>query len=149
MFFAQRKVLADELMENCLEWSRVLVQTFRGAVSRWETEGRQAAQDDISTLERDFLKLNYRSLESSSPILLFLNEDSQFRSFVTACGEFYRSALGVKRLAFGEIQTHPDVYVSLQQVGIRAMVEAWEREVERMLGAVTHEHMHIKTLTAQ
>ena len=147
--FAQRKELAAELMENCREWSRLLIEAFHGAVSRWETEGRSAAENDISNLERDFLKLNYYALQSSSPILLFLSGDAQFAPFADACGEFYRSALGVKRLVFGDIQTHPDVYVSMQQVGIRAMVEAWEDEVERMLRAVTHAHMHIKTLTPQ
>jgi len=36
---AQRKALADELMENCRSWSRILIDTFEEAVTRWRNEG--------------------------------------------------------------------------------------------------------------
>lgn len=145
--FAQRRRLADELMANCREWSSVLVRVFREAVARWAREGREAAAEEILAQEQDFLKLDYWSLESSSPILLFLREDSRFAHFADACAQFYRSALSVKRLVYGDIQTHPGVYVSEREVGITGMVNAWEQEVEGMLQDVNREHMVVKTLT--
>jgi hypothetical protein len=53
--FRQRQELSSELMANCRAWSEVLVTTFRGAVNRWTTEGREAAANDIRALEMDFL----------------------------------------------------------------------------------------------
>lgn len=145
--FAQRRHLADELMANCRQWSAVLLAVFREAAKRWAHEGRDAAAEEILAQERDFLKLDYESLESSSPILVFLREDSRFENFADACARFYRSALSVKRLVYGRIQTHPDVYVSEGEVGIAGMVAAWENEVERMLQEVSREYRVVKTLT--
>jgi hypothetical protein len=145
--FRQRQELSSELMDNCRRWSEVLVSTFRGAVNRWTSEGREAAANDIVALEMDFLKLDYYSLESSSPILSFLREDSNFRAFADACADFYKSALSVKRIVYGDIQTHPGVYVSEGQIGIRGMVNAWENEVERMLREVGREYMKVRVLS--
>ena len=145
--FRQRKELSAELMDNCRRWSEVLVSTFRGAIGRWAEEGRDAAANDIMQLEMDFLKLDYYSLESSSPILAFLREDSAFRAFAEACAAFYKSALSVKRIVYGDIQTHPGVYVTAGQVGIQGMVNAWENEVEQMLRKVGHEYMRVRILT--
>lgn len=74
----QRKRLADELMNNCRIWAKELLATFDVAVRRWKADGRGAAQKEIMELEHDFMKLNYWSLESSSPILIFLREDHRF-----------------------------------------------------------------------
>ena len=145
--FAQRSRLADELMANCRQWSSVLLAVFRDAVRRWAQEGRDAAAEEIMAQEQDFLKLDYWSLESSSPILRFLSEDPRFVDFSNACAQFYRSALSVKRLVYGDIQTHPGVYVSEREVGIAGMVNAWQNEVERMLSEVSREYMVVRTLT--
>jgi len=144
---AQRKKLADELMNNCHTWAQVLLDTFDDAVDRWEREGREAATNEIMELEGDFMKLDYWSLKSTSPILVFLREDERFAQFADTCAEFYHSALGVKRLVYGEIQDHPGHYVSERQVGIKKMVDLWRAEVERMLENVTMHHMKVKVIT--
>jgi hypothetical protein len=53
------------------------------------------------------MKLEYWSLESTSPILLFLKEDERFQPFVMSCIAFYNSALSVKRLVYGQIEDTP------------------------------------------
>jgi len=143
----QRRQLASELMENCRQWSGILIDTFQRAVERWEKDGSFAAEYEIMAQEQDFLKLDYWSLESSSPILIFLIEDARFRNFVDSCARFYRSALSVKRLVYGDIRTSAGEYVTVGQIGLRGMVSAWQDEVERMLRDVSHEFMHIKTIT--
>ena len=143
---AQRKRLADELIENCRKWAGVLIDTFSHAVRRWETEGRDAAEKEIMAQEMDFMKLDYWSLEGTSPILLFLKEDARFEEFAQSCAKFYKSALYVKRLVYGQIESHPGHYVSERDVGIGKMVELWSNEVERMLRDVTTQHMRVKVL---
>ena len=144
--FNQRKKLSDELVENCRKWAEILIDTFDHAVERWEVEGREAAEREIMKQEMDFMKLDYWSIEETSPILLFLKKDTRFAEFSHSCAEFYKSALYVKRLVYGQIESHPGVYVSSQDVGIRKMVELWKNEIERMLRDVTTEHMRVKVL---
>src|ERR1700735_4683398 len=91
----QRKECAQELLDNCKTWSKVLLETFEAAVVRWEKEGRGAAEQEIFQQEQDFLKLEYWSLEETSPILKFLAEDERFQPFVRSCVGFYHSALSV------------------------------------------------------
>jgi hypothetical protein len=143
---AQRKALADELMENCRNWSQILIATFDQAVSRWQIEGRDAAEKEIMEQEMDFMKLNYHSLKDTSPILLFLREDSRFEDFALSCANFYTSALDVKRLVYGHIESHPGHFVTERDVGIAKMVELWRHEVESMLHDVTTEHMRVKVI---
>jgi len=144
--FNQRKNLSDELVENCRKWAEILVVTFDNAVEKWEVKGRDAAENEIMEQQMDFMKLDYWSIEESSPILLFLKEDSRFEAFSHSCAEFYKSALSIKRLVYGEIESHAGVYISSHDVGIRKMVELWKNEVERMLRDVTTEHMRVKVL---
>jgi hypothetical protein len=143
---AQRKELADELTENCRAWARVLLDTFRKAVERWSSEGRSAAESEIMEQEMDFLKLDYWSLEQTSPILLFLKEDPRFGEFADSCAKFYKSALSVKRLVYGDIEAYPGHYVTEHDVGIARMVELWSGEVERMLRDVAAQHMRVRVL---
>lgn len=143
---AQRKALADELMENCLSWSQILIDTFEKAVARWRREGRDAAEKEIMEQVMDFMKLNYESLKDTSPILLFLKEDSRFEAFALSCANFYKSALSVKRLVYGQIESHPGHFVTEQDVGIAKMVELWRDEVETMLREVSVEHMRVKVI---
>ena len=143
---AQRKALADELMENCRSWSRILIDTFEEAVTRWRNEGRHAAEKEIMEQEMDFMKLNYESLKDTSPILLFLREDSRFEAFALSCANFYKSALNVKRLVHGQIESHAGHFVTERDVGIAKMVELWRHEVETMLHEVLVEHMRVKVI---
>jgi hypothetical protein len=133
----QRKDLSLELKTNCHRWSELLVSTFRDASNRWATEGRHAAVREILELEQDFLRLDYCSLESDSPIIAFLREDSSFRPFADACVSFYQSALSLKRMARGDLMT-----VSAIQEAERE----WRTEVERMLREVDHEHQKVRIL---
>ncbi len=143
---AQRQALAGELVDNCHKWAEVLIDTFSEAVRRWETEGREAAEREIMAQEMDFTKLDYWSLEATSPMLLFLKEDARFKEFAHSCERFYKSALSVKRLVYGDIERHPGEYVSQRDVGISGMVELWGNEVERMLRDVKTEHMKVRVL---
>jgi hypothetical protein len=143
---SQRKELAAELAENCKKWSEVLIETFDEAVRRWQIEGRQAAEREIMAQERDFMKLNYSSLEKSSPILLFLSEDKRFEPFAEACTKFYRSALSLKRLVYGGIEDYPGHYVTENEVGIAKMAALWRREVKQMLREVARNHMRVRVL---
>jgi len=77
---AQRKALADELMENCRSWSRILIDTFEEAVTRWRNEGRHAAEKEIMEQEMDFMKLNYESLKDASPNIIVPQGRLSFRS---------------------------------------------------------------------
>lgn len=133
----QRKDLALELKTNCHQWSEILVATFREASRRWETEGPTAAIQEILELEEDFLRLDYYSLESTSPILSFLREDSAFRPFADACASFYSCALAVKRMARSDLETVP---------AIRGAEREWRSEVERMLREVDLEYQRVRTL---
>jgi tRNA uridine 5-carbamoylmethylation protein Kti12 len=144
---SQRKQLASELMENCRTWTGILIETFQNAVQRWNSEGRAAAEHEIVNQEQDFLKLDYWSLKSSSPILVFLKEDTRFRRFADSCASFYQSSLSVKRIVYGEIMTSERNPVTIDKVGLKGMVSAWRDEVERMLKAVHYEYMQIKTIT--
>jgi len=136
----QRKDLALELKTNCHQWSEILVATFREATRRWEADGSAAAIREILELEQDFLRLDYYSLESASPILSFLSEDPAFRPFADACASFYRSALAVKRMARGDLET---------VTAIRGAEREWRSEVERMLRKVDYEHQRVRTLVPQ
>lgn len=142
----QRKELSKELMENCRSWSSILLSTFDKAVGRWAIEGREKAASEIMKLEEDFMKLDYWSLEASSPILLFLKEDRRFEIFADSCANFYKSALYVKRIVYGDIQAHSGGYVSADDVGIKGMVDLWREEVERMLREVSTEYMKVRTI---
>ena len=144
--FSQRKNLADDLMNNCREWASVLLTTFDEAVQRWAREGRNAAGKEIMELQEDFMKINYSSLESSSPIIQFLNEDARFEAFTDSCINFYNSALHIKRLVYGSIEAYPGKHVSESDVGIEEMVRLWKNEVKKMLSKVTHQHMKVKIL---
>lgn len=99
----QRKALAKELHDNCNAWSVALLDTFERIMQGWETDGRQAAMRAIEAQMMDFMKLDYHSLEGRSPVLMFLREDDRFSVFVHACARFYESALGLKRLVYGQI----------------------------------------------
>ncbi len=143
---AQRKQLATELRDNCRAWSAALLRTFDEAIRRWENEGRNAARAEVEELIHDFMSLDYYSLEETSPILKFLREDDRFNDFTSACAAFYRSALGVKRLVYGDIETSPGRYVSSGDVGVEGMVGIWRQEVERMFETVSREHMKIRII---
>jgi len=142
----QRKALSSELYENCKRWSEVLLKTFRKAVKRWSKDGRDAAAREIMQQEEDFMKLDYLSLASTSPLLLFLKQDAKFRAFADACAQFYKSALDVKRLVYGNIERYPSEYVTVNDVGIDEMVRLWEQEVEKMFREVTVRYHEIKTI---
>ena len=137
---AGRKQLSKELYDNCRTWAQVLVDTFDEAVRRGETEGKGAAFREMEELIGDFLKLDYYSLESSSPILQFLQMNSRFREFAESCARFYESALNVKRLVWGDIERHPGEYVSSNKVGIEGMIDLWKVEVEKMLRDVAEKY---------
>jgi len=144
----QRKELASELMENCRSWASILLSTFDEAVDSWskKNKGKQAAMSEIEKLEQDFLKLDYWSLETSSPILLFLKEDRRFENFADSCARFYKSALSVKRIAYGGIEESPGRYVNIRDAGVKATVDSWKEEVERMLRDVSTEYMKTRTI---
>lgn len=141
-----RRELAKELYDNCQEWSRLLVSTFDSAIIRWSDEGRNSAADEIMELVEDFHKINYYSLREDSPIVKLLLSDSRFTEFGEACCEFYKSALDIKRIVYGDIQNRYGEYISCQEVGVEKMVNLWKSEVERMLKTVTYKWMEIKTL---
>ena len=143
----QRQEFAHGLLQNCQMWAQALLTAFDAAVHRWHTEGEQAAKDEIVAQEEDFMKLEYWSLESTSPVLLFLKEDDRFAPFVSSCAAFYNSALSVKRMAYGQIQDASGIFVFSDQRLVRDMVKLWRSEVERMLREVSINHMHVMTLT--
>jgi len=143
---AQRKELAHDLLQNCQTWAQVLLSTFDTAVERWKREGPLAAEHEIMAQEDDFMKLNYWSLESTSPILIFLKGDERFKPFVDSCVAFYNSALSVKRLVYGQIEDKPGHYVSAQEKEVGVMVKLWHAEVERMLHDVSMNHMKVMVL---
>lgn len=143
---AQRKELAQGLLQNCQTWARVLLSTFDTAVERWKRDGPMAAEREIMAQQDDFMKLDYWSLESTSPVLLFLKEDERFKPFVDSCVAFYNSALSVKRLVYGQIEDKPGHYVSAHEREVGAMVKLWHAEVERMLRDVSINHMKVMVL---
>ena len=149
---SQRKQLASELNQNCRLWARILLDTFNEAVRRWTAPGtqpdsaRRAALDEIIALEQDFLKLDYWSLEDTSPILKFLREDDRFAAFAGSCAHFYKSALRVKRITYDDIQATDGGYVAMHRDALSDVVRAWESEVERMMQKVSHEYHAIQTL---
>lgn len=141
-----RKEISETLYSNCLQWAHALLQTFDDAVLRWENEGQSAAEDEIMALVEDFMKIDYWSLKDSSPLLLYLKEDTRFSKMADACSDFYHSALDVKRIAYGDIEKSPNKYVSRSSVGLKGMVHLWKAEVERMLERVTREYHTIRTI---
>jgi hypothetical protein len=145
----QRKELSNELMDNCNIWSAELLSTFDKAVKSWskQGEGKEIAMNEIMKLEEDFLKLDYRSLESKSPILLFLSEDERFKEFASSCADFYKSALSVKRMAYDGIRDTKGKYLDINNNGIKTTVSSWKKEVENMLRKVNKEYLEIKTIT--
>lgn len=143
---AQRKELAHNLLQNSQMWSQALLTTFDTAVNRWKSEGRQAAEREIAAQQDDFMKLDYWSLESSSPVLIFLKEDERFKPFVDSCAAFYNSALSVKRLVYGQIEDAPGHFIYSHEHEVGDMVKAWRAEVERMLRDVSVNHMKVMVL---
>ena len=141
-----RKELAKELKDNCQEWARVLVETFNNAIERWEEEGRDAAANEIMDLEMDFLRLNYHSLREDSPIIKHLHKDGRFADFAEACCQFYKSALYVKRIVYGQIKNDSGKHISSNDTTIDIMVTIWCDEVKRMLENVRYKWMEIQTL---
>jgi hypothetical protein len=79
-------------------------------------------------------------------LLLFLKEDERFRAFADACAQFYKSALYVKRLVYGDIERYPNERVTLNDVGIDGMVRLWQQEVGRIFRDVTTRYHEIKTI---
>lgn len=143
----QRKDLAEQLLKNCQAWAQVLLTTFDTAIERWRVEGREAAEREIMDQQNDFMKLDYWSLGTESPILRFLDEDERFKPFVASCIDFYQSALSVKRLVWGQIEDHPGHYITSHETDVGVMVALWKAEVERMLHDVSLQHMAVKVLT--
>ena len=141
-----RKELSKELYDNCQEWSRLLVTAFSNAADRWKSEGRREAEKEIMELYSDFHQINYYSLEESSPIIQHLMKDPRFSTFAEACCEFYKSALGVKRLVYGDIKNDSGEYVHSHYAEIDEMVFLWRSEVEKMLKEVTYKWMHLQTI---
>src|SRR5215467_14478714 len=121
--FTQRRRFADELFENCRAWSAILIDVFNEAQFRWRSEGIEAARREIEQQDQDFLKLDYWSLQSNSPIISFLREDKRFVPFADACVEFYKAALSIKRLAYGNIAGPSGRVVSMSRDGIETVVE--------------------------
>jgi AraC-like DNA-binding protein len=141
-----RKKLAADLYDSCHKWSRILIDTFNQAVGRWEQEGRNAAADEILQLERDFHRIDYFALKENSPILVHLAEDTRFEEFSGACSDFYKSALSVKRLVYGDIKNEHGEYILADETSIDEMVSLWRKEVELMLEKVSIEWMKIQVL---
>jgi hypothetical protein len=142
----QRQQLAAELLQNCKLWSGILISVFDDAVARWSVEGPEAAEREIMKQQEDFLKLNYGSLESESPILLFLGEDERFRPFAQSCFDFHMSALSVKRMVYGSIKDKEGHDFTAFETDISVMVQLWRAEVERMLSNVNINHMRVMIL---
>lgn len=143
----QRQKLAKELVDNCKLWSAELIATFDKAVKKWtkKKNGKQAARKEIESLQKGFLKLDYWSLRSTSPILLFLKKDNKFNNFAESCANFYESALNVKRIAYENIEDSSGL-VSLRKNGISKIVNAWKEEVERMMEEVNVEYLKVKII---
>lgn len=144
---AQRKELAQELHDACRTWSRLLVEMIDDAVGKWQDGRKKAAAEAVMALEMDFQKLDYWSLESTSPIVLFLQEDDRFGDFAAKCVGFYKSALYVKRLLHGGIRDRSGVHHSSHGTPLPEMARLWREEVEDMLRKVVRAYHQIKTIT--
>ncbi len=143
---AQRRALADELRDNCEQWAKLLIETFDRAIELWEIEGKQAAIDALRELIDDFMALDYYSLEDTSPILKYLDDDDRFSPFVYSCKRFYSSALNIKRIVYSELQNHDGEYISIHDVGIHPIVGLYNDEVRSMMRGVANAHNALKTL---
>jgi hypothetical protein len=70
---AQRKELAQGLLQNCQTWARVLLSTFDTAVERWKRDGPMAAEREIMAIGDIFIPpsigsgVHYRNLISTKP----------------------------------------------------------------------------------
>ena len=141
-----RRELAKELYDNCREWSKLLLEYFDQALAKWMEEGKGAAMHKILELEDDFHQLNYNSLKEDSPIIRHLQKDRRFKGFSDSCCEFYQSALGVKRIVYGDIKNKQGEYISLNDVEIDEMVSLWKDEVRGILNEITYKWMEIQTI---
>ena len=144
-----RQSLAREVAESIEKWAELLNDTFLGALSTWEADGKAKAQKTVNDLIRDFIKVRYSALRTSSPILRHLAEDERFEPFATASVEFYQAAIETKRLVYGQIETSPGEYLvanSASGVASRRMIEEWLREIERKLNRVQTEYDRIRTI---
>jgi hypothetical protein len=144
---AQRKELAAELYQNCRKWTEILIETFDKASLDWARKGKDAALKEVEKQIDDFMKLDYWSLESNSPILRFLREDKRFETYARSCANFYLAALDLKRLVYGGIEDHPGHKVTLGDVGVQRMFQLWKEELEAMLQDVSMRHNEIRTIT--
>ena len=142
----QRRTLAADLRDNALRWAQLLLDTFDDAVRLAEEEGREAALAAVDELIADFMEIDYRALDESSPILEYLDEDKRFSEFVYSCRQFYQSALHIKRLVHGGIQDHDEAYISMQDTDIQQVVQTYKNEVELMVNRVTSTHNALKTI---
>jgi len=142
---AQRKDLSRELYDNCVQWSRILQDVFTEVRAVCKSHGRDAGRRLVEEQIHDFVKLDYGSLRSSSPIINFLREDETFATFAEACIAFYDSALDVKRIAYGSLEREPGEFVGEHEVGIDEMVRLWLAELERALDQVATEYQRTRT----
>ncbi len=143
----QRQELSTELYDNCVAWSRILQEVFEKVRAVSAADGRDAGRQLVEEQIRDFAKLDYYSLQGSSPIVAFLQEDEDFAELAGACTAFYDSALDVKRIAYGSLEREPGVFVSEHEVGIDEMVRLWLQELERALERVTIAYHRTRTVT--
>ncbi len=142
----QRKELAQEVRDSCHHWSKLLVKMIDDVVEQWERNNRSGAIDSIMRLTNDFHEIDYWSLDESSPILKFLKKDPRFRDFAIKCAGFYKSALDLKRLAYGEIKDRHGMLHNAATVGLPTMAHIWREEVRERLRCVTTAHNYVKTI---
>lgn len=141
-----RRQLAEQLYEYCRKWAAALIETCEAVSRRWEREGPGGAEDEILALYDDFQKINYDSLKSESPIVKYLLKDAQFEPFANACVDFYKSALNVKRIVYGEIQDSRGNFARYPTASIQKMFRLWRAEVRQMFQKVNNEWMKVQTI---
>jgi len=142
----QRKNLASQLKDNCYKWVEILEQVFSNAEKMVDNRDYLGAKRAVENQMDDFLKLNYKSLKTESPILIFLDEDERFSKFVDSCENFYRSALDIKKVVYRGVRDADGYEVRLEKNGLSAVRNAWRYELESMIDRVNHEYMMIEVI---
>ncbi|MDP1638291.1 MAG: hypothetical protein Q8K74_05495 [Candidatus Nitrotoga sp.] len=142
---AQRREMAAELQTNCQKLAIFLKKTLRIDKQANEVDF-EAAEKRIMNLMDDLKQVGSTFQEEESPVLWHLAIDMRFKDFAKNCADFYQLILNLKQLLNENISDSSALKALCKEEGLLKVTEAWQGELETMLGRVNQEYMKVMAI---
>ena len=141
----QRREMAAELQGNCQKLAIFLKKTLRIDKQANEVDF-EAAEKKIMSLMDDLKQVGSTFQEEESPVLWHLAIDMRFKDFAKNCADFYQLILNLKQLLNENIPDSSALKALCKEEGLLKVTEAWQGELETMLGRVNQEYMKVMAI---